>query len=109
MSKLANPNRLNPQLLSPVDPRIEKYMLSLTKATDLPVLSAMEKFADENNFPIVDRLVGIFLEFLSKTISAQRIFEFGSGYGYSAFWFARGLSANGQVFCTDGDADNLKL
>jgi predicted O-methyltransferase YrrM len=107
MSKLANPNRLNPQLLSPVDPRIEKYMLSLTKATDLPVLSAMEKFAHENNFPIVDRLVGIFLEFLSKTISAQRIFEFGSGYGYSAFWFARGLSANGQLFCTDGDADNL--
>jgi predicted O-methyltransferase YrrM len=107
MKTLTSPNILNPQLLSPVDPQIEKYMLSLTTATDLPLLSAMEKFAHDNNFPIVDRLVGIFLEFLSKTIHAQRIFEFGSGYGYSAFWFARGMSADGQLYCTDGDPENL--
>ncbi len=107
MKKLTSPNILNPQLLSPVDPQIEKYMRSLTTATDLPLLSAMEQFAYDNNFPIVDRLVGIFLAFLSKTINAQRIFEFGSGYGYSAFWFARGMSADGQLYCTDGDPENL--
>jgi predicted O-methyltransferase YrrM len=107
MKKLTSPNILNPQLLSPVDPQIEKYMRSLTPATDLPLLSAMEQFAHDNNFPIVDRLVGIFLAFLSKTINAQRIFEFGSGYGYSAFWFARGMSADGQLYCTDGDPENL--
>jgi predicted O-methyltransferase YrrM len=32
--------------------------------------------------------------------------ELGSGFGYSAYWFARAVGAQGEVHCTDGDADN---
>jgi len=104
-----NPAMTNPTVLVPVNPAIEDYLLSLTGRTDHPVLTEMETLARENNFPIVDRLVGIFLETMTKTIDARRVFEFGSGFGYSAFWFARAVGLNGSVFCSDGDAENLAL
>jgi predicted O-methyltransferase YrrM len=66
----------------------------------------MEKVAKQNNFPIVGRLVGVFLETLARMIDARRIFEFGSGYGYSAYWFAKAAGEGGRVTCTDGDPNN---
>ena len=109
MTNTKNPAMTNPTVLVPVNPAIEDYLLSLTGRTDHPVLTEMETLARENNFPIVDRLVGIFLETMTKTIDARRVFEFGSGFGYSAFWFARAVGLNGSVFCSDGDAENLAL
>ena len=94
------------ELLNPVNPAIEAYMRGLLYKTDHPVLLAMEKLARENNFPIVDRLVGVFLSALAKSIAAKRVFEFGSGYGYSAYWFAKAIGQGGQVICTDGDPQN---
>lgn len=108
MSDIHAPNIINPSVLVPVDPAIENYMRTLVTSTDHPVLSAMEQHARENNFPIVERLVGIFLETLAKTVNAQRIFEFGSGYGYSAYWFAKASGPHGKVICSDGDPVNLK-
>jgi caffeoyl-CoA O-methyltransferase len=93
-------------LLIPVNPAIESYMRGLLNRTDHPVLTAMETLARERNFPIVDRLVGVFLEAQAKSINAKRIFEFGSGYGYSAYWFAKAVGIDGQVVCTDGDPLN---
>lgn len=43
------------------------------------------------------------------SVGAQRIFEFGSGFGYSAYWFSRAVGEGGQVICTDGDAKNQAL
>lgn len=103
---MPSPTILNPSLLDPVNPSIEKYMRSLVGQTDHPVLTEMEAVAAKNNFPIVGRLVGIFLQTLAKTIDAKRIFEFGSGYGYSAYWFAKAAGPDGQVICTDGDPKN---
>lgn len=103
---MPSPTNLNPSLLDPVNPSIEKYMRSLVSQTDHPVLTEMEAVAAKNNFPIVGRLVGIFLQTLAKTIDAKRIFEFGSGYGYSAYWFAKAAGPDGQVICTDGDPKN---
>ena len=103
---MPSPTSLNPSLLDPVNPAIEKYMRSLVGQTDHPVLTEMEAVAAKNNFPIVGRLVGIFLQTLAKTINAKRIFEFGSGYGYSAYWFAKAAGPDGQVICTDGDPKN---
>jgi caffeoyl-CoA O-methyltransferase len=106
MADMQFPTINNPSVLIPVNPAIEKYMRSLTSQTDNPVLTQMETLAEEKNFPIVGRLVGIFLETLARTANAQRIFEFGSGYGYSAYWFARAVGPEGQVICTDGDPLN---
>jgi caffeoyl-CoA O-methyltransferase len=96
----------NPTLLNPVEPAIENYMRGLLGRTDNPVLSDMETLAHERNFPIVDRLVGVFLETQARSINARRVFEFGSGYGYSAYWFAKAVGEQGQVICTDGDPLN---
>lgn len=90
----------------PVNPAIEAYMRTLLTHSDHPVLAEMEEFAQLRNFPIVNRLTGIFLETQAKMINAKRIFEFGSGYGYSAYWFARAVGADGRVICSDANASN---
>lgn len=87
---------------------VERYMRSLLSSHDEPVLVEMEKLAQEKNFPIVNRHVGVTLEILTRAIGARRIFELGSGYGYSAYWFAKGSGAKGEVHCTDGDPANAK-
>ena len=81
-------------------------MRGLLDATDHPALLEMEALAQKNNFPIVGRLVGVFLETMAKTINAQRVFEFGSGYGYSAYWFAQAVGSSGQVICSEADLLN---
>lgn len=106
MTDKQSPTLHNPALLIPVNPAIESYMRGLLRKTDHPVLSAMETLARERKFPIVDRLVGVFLEAQAKSINARRVFEFGSGYGYSAYWFARAVGKEGKVICTDGDPLN---
>lgn len=99
-------NQVTPTTLIPVNPKIEAYQRSLLQNTDHPVLLKMEELARQNKFPIVDRLVGVFLETMAKSINAQRVFEFGSGYGYSAYWFAKAVGLSGKVICTDGDPAN---
>ena len=41
-----------------------------------------------------------------RGVGARRVMELGSGYGYSAYWFARAVGPDGEVVCTDGDPDN---
>jgi predicted O-methyltransferase YrrM len=81
-------------------------MRGLLSPTDHEVLTDMEALAAKNNFPIVGRLVGVFLETMAKSIDAKRVFEFGSGYGYSAYWFAKAVGATGQVICSEADLLN---
>ncbi len=88
-------------ILPVVHPEIESYMRTLVSLTDDPALLEMEAFAKQQNFPIVNRLTGIFLATQAKMIQARRVFEFGSGYGYSAYWFAKAVGAEGQVICSD--------
>ena len=93
----------------PVDSRIEGYMRELAGRHDEPVLLEMEQLAKERNFPIIDRLVGELVEVLALSIGARTVFEMGSGYGYSAYWFSRAVGPRGRVICTDGDAKNRDL
>ncbi len=97
-------------VLEPVHPEVERYLLRLIeKPTDHPVLVEMERLAQERNFPIVGRLVGHFLYQMAKMVGAKRVFEFGSGFGYSAYWFARAVGEGGEVICTDADPENRSL
>jgi caffeoyl-CoA O-methyltransferase len=89
-----------------VNPQIEAYMASLQARHDEPVLLEMEREGRERDFPIVGRNVGVTLEVLARSIGARRVMELGSGFGYSAYWFARAVGASGDVHCTDGDPDN---
>jgi predicted O-methyltransferase YrrM len=70
------------------------------------VLKDMEARAAEFDFPIVGRATGRYLELAARSIGARRVMELGSGYGYSAYWFARAVGPAGSVTCTEGSADN---
>ena len=82
------------------DSKIEQYIEHLYPLED-PVLKEMERLAQKINFPIVGPLVGRLLYQLAHMISAKTVFEMGSGFGYSAFWFALALPENGTVHLTD--------
>ena len=91
-----------------VDPKVEQYMRTLQARHDEPVLVEMEKEAEEKGFPIINRLCGVTVEVLARAIGARRIFEPGSGYGYSAYWFSRAVGPDGEIHLTDGDPENEK-
>jgi predicted O-methyltransferase YrrM len=92
-----------------MDDRVEGYLTELAAAEhDHAVLSVMEKYAEQNGFPIVGRATGRFLEVAARSIQARRVMELGSGYGYSAYWFARAVGESGEVVCTDGDPANAE-
>src|ERR671935_1592155 len=88
-----------------VDPRVEDYMRSLLERYDEPVLLEMEAEGKEHGFPIIGRLVGVAVELLTRSVGARRVFELGSGFGYSAYWFSRAVGPEGEVHLTDGNPD----
>ena len=91
-----------------VDARISEYLRRLYDDGD-PVRTEMEALAQERHFPIVGPLVGRHLELLTRAIGARRVFELGSGYGYSALHFARAVGEGGVVHCTELDEGNAHL
>jgi predicted O-methyltransferase YrrM len=58
-------------------------------------MQAMEAYARQKTFPIVGPAAGQFCYMLARMLGARRIFEMGSGYGYSTAWFARAVKENG--------------
>jgi len=69
-------------------------------------LLEMEAEGKERDFPIVGRMVGVAIEILARGIGARRVFELGSGFGYSGYWFARAIGPQGELHLTDGDPEN---
>jgi predicted O-methyltransferase YrrM len=90
-----------------VNPHIVEYLQNVTPDRD-EVLEDMEQYATARNFPIVGPLVGRLLYLLAQTTGAERILELGSGFGYSAYWFAKALGRGGRVICTEGDSANAE-
>jgi caffeoyl-CoA O-methyltransferase len=87
-------------------PGFGAYIGELLARHDDPVLLEMEADARESGFPAVGRQVGVVLEILARSIGAKRVFEMGSGFGYSGYWFARGIGDDGELHLTDGDSEN---
>lgn len=91
-----------------VDPLIDDYLLHLAGSPD-PVEAEMRRYADEREgFPVVGAVMGQLLGQLARMVQARRVFEVGSGFGYSAFWFARSLEPGSTVTLTDFDRENLE-
>lgn len=91
-----------------VNPEIEKYLNNLISEQD-PILHEMEKKACELDFPIIGPQVGRLLYQITMISGAQKIFELGSGFGYSAYWFAKALDNKGSIFCTDKSDANYDI
>ncbi|MCB9555813.1 MAG: O-methyltransferase [Deltaproteobacteria bacterium] len=85
------------------------WLRQLAERDSDAVLDRMHALAAERDFPIVGPEVGRLLAQLARLSSAQRIFEMGSGFGYSTLWFARALGEDGRIYHTDGDPENQRL
>ncbi|MEE8583998.1 MAG: O-methyltransferase [Acidobacteriota bacterium] len=90
-----------------VNQAIEEYMLQLAGPSGA-VLGRMEALAREKKFPIVGPLVGRVLFQLALLQGARRILELGSGFGYSAWWFAQALGEEDELILTEFSAENLQ-
>lgn len=93
---------------SVVSDEIARFVRAIGPTPD-ETLREMDEYAAEEGFPNVGPEVGGVLSFLARAVDAERVFEFGSGYGYSAYWFARGLSEDGTIVLTEVDADELEM
>jgi caffeoyl-CoA O-methyltransferase len=60
-----------------------------------PELVRMEAHASERNFPIIGPAAGQLCYLVTRLSGARRVFELGSGFGYSTAWFARAVRENG--------------
>ena len=85
---------------------VERYVRA-TGASHSEVQAEMAAYADENDFPIIGPDAGAVLRMLARLTDAERVFEFGSGYGYSASWFLAGGAD--EVVLTEIDADELDM
>ena len=84
----------------------EEFARTLAPDPD-DVIEEMDARADREGFPTVGPAVGGWLRLLARSVDAERIFEFGSGYGYSAYWMAPAVPADGEIVLTEVDADEL--
>jgi caffeoyl-CoA O-methyltransferase len=90
----------------PIPDAIESFAIDLGQPRE-DVEREMAERAVETGFPTVGPAVGAWFRLLAALVNADRVFEFGSGYGYSAYWFARALPPEGEVVLTEVDADEL--
>ena len=92
-----------------IEPATDAYVSGLVEAAySDPVLTEMEERAEAEGFPIVGRVEGRSLELHARSIGARRVIELGSGFGYSAYWFARAVGPEGSVICTEESDDLIR-
>jgi predicted O-methyltransferase YrrM len=72
-----------------------------------PALAAIERAAEPNDIPIVDRASGRVLSALAA--GRRRIVEVGTAYGYSTAWLALGQPAGGTIVTIDPDRERTDL
>lgn len=75
-------------------PNVQDYLTTLVPPRPAEV-QTMEAYAQKHNFPIIGPVAGQMCYQLARLIGARRIFELGSGYGYSTAWFAQAVQENG--------------
>jgi caffeoyl-CoA O-methyltransferase len=77
-----------------ISPAVSDHLESLVPPRP-PELARMERLARKTDFPIIGPAVGQLCYLLARTVGARRVFELGSGFGYSTAWFARAVQENG--------------
>lgn len=89
-----------------ISPQVAQYLDTLVPPRDAEMM-AMEEIAAKTKFPIIGPASGHLCYLVARMIGAKRIFELGSGYGYSTAWFAKAVKENGggEVFHVVWDAE----
>jgi caffeoyl-CoA O-methyltransferase len=86
------------------NPAVIDYLNRLSRHGN-PVLERLEAEATAERFPIIGPAAGQFCHLAARMIGARRVFELGSGFGYSTLWFARAVreAGGGEVYHTVWD------
>ena len=87
-------------------PAIGAYIDGLAGSPD-PLADRLAQHAHSRGFPLIGHTSGRWLELLTRSIGGKRVFEFGSGFGFSAFYFARAVGPDGSVVGSECDAHEL--
>jgi predicted O-methyltransferase YrrM len=90
-----------------LDPAIHTYLRGLEPDED-PLVERLAAHAAVREFPLIGRDSGRWLELLTRVVGGRRVFEFGSGFGFSAFWFARAVGPDGQVIGSEKDTHHIE-
>ncbi|MEA3190385.1 MAG: hypothetical protein QOD77_967 [Thermoplasmata archaeon] len=83
----------------------EAYLQRL--APSKGVLAQMQARGEGAGFPIIGPLVGSLCAQWAQAVGARRVFEMGSGFGYSTAFFAKAVGPEGVVVHTE-DSDELQ-
>lgn len=77
-----------------LSPEANEYLNNLVPPRPLE-LQKMETIAEEQGFPVIGPACGYVCYQLARMIGAKRVYELGSGFGYSTAWFAQAVKENG--------------
>ncbi len=83
------------------------YLYKLFTIED-DILTEMEIYGRKKDFPIIDKYSGKLLHVLTQIKNPELIVELGSGFGYSAYFFAKGLK-RGRVVLIDYQEKNIEM
>lgn len=85
--------------MKPIAEPLDNYLIDLVPSRPAE-MRKMEAYAEEHGFPIIGPAAGNFCYLTARLSGARRVFEMGSGYGYSTAWLARAVKENGggEVF-----------
>ncbi|MBI5706827.1 MAG: O-methyltransferase [Armatimonadetes bacterium] len=75
-------------------PELKPYLDAMTPGRPAE-MQRMEAYAQEHGFPIIGPAAGHFCYQVARMVGAKRVFELGSGYGYSTAWFCKAVEENG--------------
>jgi len=89
-----------------IDASVDRYLDDLS-AEDDPILRELAEHGRAQAFPYIGPQVGRLLALLTRLVGAREVLELGSGFGYSALWFARALPSGGRVHLTDRSTERL--
>ncbi len=89
-----------------ITPEIGAYIDSLAGVPDA-LAERLAAHARSRGFPLIGHTSGRWLELLTRSIGGKRVFEFGSGFGFSAYYFSRAVGADGEVIGSECDAHEL--
>jgi len=91
------------------DSTLPEYLRNLAETCLSDPFPAMHNEARRRNFPIVGPEVGRFFLQFARLRQPRRILEIGSGFGYSAIWWALGAGPDVEIHCTEFDRKNVDL
>jgi caffeoyl-CoA O-methyltransferase len=75
----------------------------------LPLWEKLHQLEQQLNFPALRDDVGFLIKFLFKWLRPKKIFEFGSGYGQSAFWYLLDNNSVEKIILTEKRTDLLDV